>query len=123
MNALTYLGHFTGCKGYTIKTANVYSTFTLFKNFHYDTYTYVYYTMTKQLWGGIHTQITFIQRRYYKTIIHVTRLTFFLDVWLMSTVTIYSVKNSINDAVPVKYGIGFFSVRAFFFSMCATVAI
>jgi hypothetical protein len=29
--------------------------------------------MTKQLRGGIHTQITFIQRRYYKTIIHVTR--------------------------------------------------
>jgi hypothetical protein len=30
--------------------------------------------MTKQLWGGIHTQITFIQRRYYKTIIHATNV-------------------------------------------------
>jgi hypothetical protein len=64
----------TTCKGWTIRTAHVYSTHSLFIDFHHTFITYAYnYSklMTKQLWGSIHTQITFIQRRYCKTIIHV----------------------------------------------------
>jgi hypothetical protein len=35
----------TTCKGYTIRTANVYSTFTLFIDFHHTFITYTYDTI------------------------------------------------------------------------------